>query len=283
MKKLLSLLVIAAAVVACTDDDLGSDVYTSGQKIVGFGTDFESVAYFEDEGVVQKEFAVNLIGLGNGQVSDEPITVNYEIDAANTTAIEGEEFDFVDTSGTITIAAGSDFGVFPLNINTGSFNPTEKTQLVIKLTSASEGTIVGAQQNTLKVVFVGCQSQLQGVYTLQVVRQSDNFIRNYANEDIIPYEEDGVEVRNTFHTESSGTYTQGQFAVPDQGFNFVDICGEITVPEQNLANYYSNLLRGISADGIDGNVIDENQFVLTYEITFTAGNQTYVGTYTRNN
>lgn len=282
MKKLLSLLVIAAAVVACTDDDLGSDVYTSGPKIVGFGTDFESVAYFEDEGVVQREFAVNLIGLGNGQVSDEAITVNYEIDAANTTATEGQEFDFVDTSGTITIPAGSTFGMFPLNINTGGFSATEKTQLVLKLTTASEGTVVGAQQSTLRVVFVGCQSQLQGVYTLQVVR-GDGFVRNYSDEDVIPYVEDGEEVRNTFHTESSGTYLQGQFAVPDQGFNFVDICGEITVPEQNLANYYSNLLRGISSDGVDGNVVDENQFVLTYEITFAAGDQTYTGTYTRNN
>lgn len=282
MKKLLSLLVIAAAAVACTEDDLGSDVYTSGPKIVGFGTSFESVAYFEDEGTVQRDFAVNLIGLGNGQVSDQPITVNYEIVADQTTATEGQEFDFVDSSGSITIPAGSDFGVFPLAINTGSFSQTEKTQLVIKLTTASDGTVVGQQQSTLRVVFVGCQSQLQGEYTLQVVRQ-DGFVRNYPAETIIPYMENGEVVRNTFHTESSGTYLQGQFAVPDQGFNFVDICGEITVPEQNLANYYSNLLRGISSDGIDGHVIDENQFELTYEITFAAGNQTYTGTYTRNN
>lgn len=278
MKKLLSLLVIAGLAFACTDDDLAPEVYTSGPKIVGFGTTFSSVAYFADEGVVSKDFPVNVIGLGNGQLSDEDIVVHYEIDQEASTATEGVEFDFVDTSGIITIPAGMSFGMFPLNINTGNFNPTEKTQLVLKLTQPSEGTVVGEQYKTLQIVFVGCQSQLEGNYTLQVVRQSDMFVRNYADEDIAMTE------INTFHTESSGTYLQGQFAVPDQGFNFIDICGEITVPSQNLANYYTNLLRGISTDGVDG-IVEEggNTFTITYEITFAAGNQTYVATYTRNN
>lgn len=277
MKKLLSLMIIIAAAVSCTDDDLKPEGDFTGPKIVGFGTSFESVAYFADEGTVDRTFPVNLIGLGNGEVSDEPIEVSYTIDTENSTAVEGNEFDFADTSGKVIIPAGQTFGMFPLKVNTGNFNPTEKTQLVLKLTTATGETVVGEQYSTLRIVFVGCQSELAGNYTLVVTNNSTGFQRTFLAEDV-----DLIDI-NTFHTESSGTYVLGAFPVADQGFRFIDICGEITVPEQNLADYYSNLLRGISADGVDGHVIDENSFEITYEITFAAGNVNYTGVYTQNN
>src|SRR5690606_15161486 len=102
------------------------------------------------------------------------------------------------------------------------------------------------------------------------------FVRNYAT-DVINMT--GV---NSFNTTWVGTWLAGGLpAATDYGFDFIDICGEITVPEQNLGHIYSNLVRGISADGIDGNVIDENSFEVTYEITFAAGNQTFHAVYTR--
>ncbi|HEU0136971.1 MAG TPA: hypothetical protein VFQ50_06740 [Flavobacterium sp.] len=277
MKKLLSLMLIIAAAISCTDDDLKPEGDFTGPKIVGFGTNFESVAYFEDEGVVDRTFPINLIGLGNGQVSDQPIEITYTIDTENSTATEGVEFDFADSTGKVIIPAGGTFGMFPLKVNTGNFNPTEKTQLVLKLTDASGETVVGAQYDTLSIVFVGCQSTLAGTYTLVVTNNINGFVRTYASEDI-----DMTDV-NTFHTESTGTWLLGTMPVSDQGFQFIDICGEITVPEQNLFDYYSNLVRGISSDGVDGHVIDENSFEITYEITFAAGNQNYTGVYTRNN
>ncbi|MBF6607974.1 MAG: hypothetical protein ITG00_04455 [Flavobacterium sp.] len=278
MKKLLSLMFVIAATVSCVDDDLGAEGDFTGPKIVGFGTNFASVPHFEDIGTVSEQFPVNIIGLGNGMPSNEPIVVNYEIVSDGTTATEGVEFDFVDSTGQITIPAGSTFGMFPLNVNTGNFNPTAKTELVLKLTDASGETVIGAQYDTLRIIFVGCQSQLAGTYSLTVTNLTNGAVRVFPSAEIIT--ETAV---NTFHTTTTGTWLLGQLASPTQGYNFIDICGEITVPEQNLGNYYSNLVRGVSADGVDGTVTDADHFTVTYEVTFAAGNQTFEAVYVRNN
>lgn len=275
------LLVVASAAFSCTDDDLKPEGDFTGPKIVGFGKNFESVAYFEDEGVVTREFAVNLIGLGNGEVSNQDIIVNYDIVDEGSTATEGLEFDFVDTSGQLVIPAGSTFGMFPLKVNTGNFNPTEKTQLILKLTEANGTTVVGKQYDTLRIVFVGCQSQLATAagtgYTLTVTNTTSGAVRVFPGVETIKLTD-----INTFQTTNTGTWLPGQLApAPTQGFEFVDICGEITVPSQNLANYYSNNVRGFAADDIDGRVIDDNNFYIEYEITFAAGDQKFRAEYTR--
>lgn len=281
MKKLLMLLIVAGAAFSCSDDDLKPEGDFTGPKIVGFGKNFESVAYFADEGVVSREFPVNIIGLGNGEVATEDIVVNYSINTAESTATEGTEFDFTDTSGQIVIPAGTTFGMFPLNVNTGNFNPTAKTQLVLTLTSASGETVVGKQFDTLKIVFVGCQSQIATAagtgYTLKVTNTTSGAVRNFPGVETIKLTD-----INTFMTTTTGTWLLGQLASPTQGFEFIDICGEITVPSQNLGNYYSNLVRGYSADGVDGVVVDANNFYILYEITFAAGDQKFKAEYTRN-
>jgi len=276
MKKLMSLLILAAATVACTDDDIRTEQdFSNGPKVVGFASPFESVAYFEDLGAVERGFPVTIIGQGNGQNPTSPIVVHYEVDPAST-ATEGTEFDFVDQSGIVTIQPNGTFANFPLLVNTGQLNPTQKTELILNLTSA-DGAVVGAQYNRLRIVFVGCQSQLAGMYTTRCTR-NDGFVRNFpAPEEIFL-----VDV-NTFKTTTTGTYLPGSIA-PDQGYNFIDICGDMTVPKQNLCQgTYSNEVYGLTDDGTDGHMIDANTFEIRYEITFAAGNRQYVSKYTRIN
>ena len=161
----MSLLVVASVMLSCTDDDIRTEQNLgSGPKVVGFTPALASVAYFVDEGTVLREFPLNLIGNGNGQVSGTDIEVSYEIDPAST-ATDGVEFNFVDTTGKITIPAGDTFGVYPLEVNTGQLNPTMKTELILNLTTSSPGSIVGAQHSQLKIVFVGCSTDLEGTYT----------------------------------------------------------------------------------------------------------------------
>ena len=76
MKKIMSLLIIAAATISCTDDDIRTEQnFTDGAKVIGFYAPLESIAYFEDTGVVERNIPVSLIGLGNGQYSEAPIDV----------------------------------------------------------------------------------------------------------------------------------------------------------------------------------------------------------------
>ena len=273
MKKIMSLLFIAAIGVSCTDDDIRTEQdFSTGPKVVGFASSFESVAYFEDLGAIERTFPVSLIGFGNGQTSGSAITVHYEVDPSST-ATEGVEFNFVDTSGVVTIEPGSTFGNFPLLVNTGDLNPTQKTELILKLSSA-DGAAVGAQYNTLRIVFVGCQSQLEGSYSAKCTR-NDGAVR------IFPAPEAITEVDvNTFKTTTTATYLPGTIA-PDQGYNFIDICGDITVPRQGLCQgYYSNEVYGLTSDGTDGLVTGAN-FKVNYEVTFAAGNRQYLSEYTR--
>jgi len=270
----MSLLVVASAFLACTDDDIRTEQdFSNGPKVVGFASALATVEYFSDEGVVMREFPMNLIGNGNGQPSSTDIDVTYEVDPAST-ATEGVEFDFVDSSGIITIPAGGTFGNFPINVNTGQLNPTEKTQLILNLVSSSEGSVVGQQYAQLKITFVGCQSQLQGGYTLIVSNPSGP--RTRTDEMLT------VTGINTFQTRYVGRYAFGTF--DPAGYTLVDICGEIAVPDQNLGQY-SNQVYGIDAygDGIDGIVTSTSTFEVKHNISFSTGDITHTYLYTRNN
>lgn len=164
MKKFLLLFLSALAFVSCDEGDaLATDKTAEGPKIVGFKSASSNIAYFEDLGVKDHSFPVNLIGLGNGLLSTTDIAVPYEIDLANSTATEGVEFDFTDSSGTIRIPAGTDFGTFNLKVNTGQLNASAKTELVIIL-KPTVGVTVGEKQKTLKIIFVGCSTALEGSY-----------------------------------------------------------------------------------------------------------------------
>lgn len=278
MKKILSLFVISTVLFSCTNDDIRVEhQLNSGSKIVGFSKSFETVSYFADEGQVQLGFPIGLIGSGNGMTSDAAIEVQYEVDLANSTATEGVEFDFANTSGKVTIPAGGTFAEFPLIIHTGQLNPTMKTELLVKLTSSSN-SVVGAQYNSLKVIFVGCQSLVAGNYTVSVKRADVATPYVFTGETIT------ATSVNNFVTRTSGHYPFGVLAGSNQGYDFVDICGEITIPEQNLAHIYSNLLRPNSANnGLDGTVTDINLFQTKYEIGFTGNTvwRSYTSTYTR--
>ena len=272
-------------ILSCTDDDIRAEhKLDSGSKIVGFSKSFETVSYFSDEGQIQLGFPVTLIGSGNGQSLSAPIEVEYQVDLANSTATEGVEFNFANTTGKVTIPAGGTFAEFPLLINTGQLNPTMKTELVVKLTSASNSTVVGTQYESLKVIFVGCQSLIAGPsgvgnYTVSVKRA------DLASPSVFTGETVTETSVNNFVTRTSGNYAFGVLSASTrQGYDFADICGEITIPEQNLASVYSNILRPNSANnGLDGTVTDINQFITKYEIGFTGNTvwRSYTGTYTR--
>lgn len=277
---------LIAIAIGCTDDDLKPEGDFTGDKIVGFASNLASVSYFADEGPVQREFAVNLIGLGNGQVSTEDIVVNYTIDTDASTAVEGQEFDFVNSTGQIVIPAGSTFGMFPLIVNTGNLDPDLPTEIVIKLTSASGTTVVGQQYSTMRIVFVGCLADLAGTYTVSLLRESTGAITTQTMEVVT---ETGT---NSFRTTRTGSFNPGQAPDPSrQGFNFEVLCGNIVVPKQGLFdNQYSNEVVGVPMssgpyEGLEGSVIDENSFKIRYKANAggATGFITWTATYVRSN
>lgn len=279
MKKIIMLLALAVVSISCSDDSSLSDGNLGETpRVVGFLKTTQNVPFFEDEGVVLQEFPFDVLGTGDGSPYNEDITVTYSVNSAST-AVAGLEYEFVNSSSTVIIPAGESFGLLPLNVDTGNFNATAKTTLILDITAVDkDGFVVSSQNKQLTINFIGCLSQVDGLYTV-VVTRGDGATVTRTNENV------SVQGVNYFRTTTSGTFTVAQLAppAPFAGFYFTDICGDISVDSQNLGNYYSNLVRGLSTTGEDGEVLNANQFKITYEITSNTGNQTYTGVYTRAN
>lgn len=277
------MLAVAVAGISCDDDIRPEHNFTTSPKIVGFTSPLSTVSYFADEGAVQRTFPLSLIGGGDGKPLAVDTQVTYTIDPAST-ATEGLEYDFVNNNGKIVIPAGKTFGNFPILVNTGDLNPTQKTELILNLTSVNNGAVVSANHTKLKIVFVGCKSQVGTVvngatvttpYVVTVTR-NDGVVRTYTNERIYS------SAVNEFKSSTTGQWAAGSIA-PDTGYNFVDICGDITMPNQNLAQgTFSNTVTGTdSYSGNDGKVNSFNNFVTKYEISFAAGPRQYTNNYVR--
>ena len=240
--------------LACNNDDVNPEQnFATGPKIVGFEKSFESIDYFEDLGPVEKNFAVNYIGFGDGKTSTSDVTINYEVDLLNSTATEGVEFNFVNNTNKIIIPSGSTFGMIPLLVNTGQLNPTERTELILKLTSNTENVVVGQQHKTIKIVFVGCETNLQGTYTNTSGTRTAIVTKTAPNT-----------YRSSYFPNFSDYYW----------FDFVDICGELTITDWQFQGG-NPLSSSSSEDGqVKGFVTDTNN--LTFENANVQGVSWYV-------
>tara|TARA_R110002012_G_scaffold160895_1_gene322856 strand:+ start:12869 stop:13720 length:852 start_codon:yes stop_codon:yes gene_type:complete len=282
MKNLNRLLILLALPLICVSCIVDDDENTGLQDAVnspigvGFSASVALESYFEDIGPITKEYPVNVLGGNSGYLSSTDLVVNYDIDPSST-ATEDAEFSFVDTSGTLTIPAGSSFAQFPLIINTGGLDPDMPTELILNLTSVSGDAYVSSINNVLRITFVGCQSTLNNnTYNVVTTRDSDNAVVNFGTQDI------RITDPNTFITRSTGLWAVGTIAA-DQGLTFTDVCGDLTINAQNLCQgTYSNQVTGTGANSSAGTVDPlTGDFTLKYSVTFSAGDQTYTSVYTK--
>lgn len=276
IKKLCILFVLPLLCVSCLVDDTTETGLENNPYIVGFNDSVAAESYFADEGVVLANYKINILGGTGGAVPTQDITISYVIDAANSTATEGVEFDFVTNTGTVVIPAGSTFTDFPLNINTGGFDPAAPTILRVTLTAtADDGSVVSSIHDTLDVTFVGCQADLdEYTYTVVSTRLTDNLTVNNGSVESIT-----MTSVNNFRSGTVGQYGPGTSTGPiggENGYDFFVICGEVTIPSQNLVNLYSNQVFGAgSVDAATGTMTN------IFTITFAAGNRQYRSVYTR--
>jgi hypothetical protein len=123
-----------------------------------------------------------------------------------------------------------------------------------------------------------CLSSLEGVYNVQVVRADTQQVQLFPNETIYRVGE------NQYKTGSTGTYAPGTLVSGEPGFYFTFNCQGLTVPIQNLASVYSNIVRGIPENNAnDGTINSYSQFQVTYQIGFNSNTTAvrYDAVYTR--
>ena len=278
MKKIIALFTLTIVGISCSEDSKLPDAqFGNTPRVVGFLKTTQNVPFFFDQGVVRKEFPFDVLGTGTGAPYNSDITLTYSVDASST-AVVGDEFNWVNSGSSVVIPAGQSFGILPLDINTGNFDPVAKTSLILNITAVDqEGFVISNQSKQVTINFIGCLSELAGTYTV-VVTRGDGITVTRLNE-IISYQD-----VNYFRTTTTGTFSVAAISppAPFAGFYFTDICGDISVDLQNLGGFYSNTVKGLTTDGTDGKVTDINHFKITYEVSFAAGNQVYTNVYTRN-
>ncbi len=277
--KIISLMLLSIiALYSCVEDD--AEDFGSGSYVVGFKNVQASYIYTDlDVNPVQISEPINLIGGSNGTTSPENISIPFTVDASST-AIAGTDYVLNTTGNIVTIAAGADFVQLPITVNPSVLPGNTPKTIVINLGQPNANSVVSEDKKSITITIAKCESDLSGMYDLTVTRLDNNAVTNFPNEMITELS------LGVYETSTTGPYNDLILdGAPRNGFIFKDVCQSIQIDEQNLGDWYSNLVFGnvaetneVTLHPITGNVVT---ITMNYTITFAAGNRKFTAVYTK--
>lgn len=284
MKKIFKLFVAVSLLFnyACNDNaDFSTDDYltgtakeggaivainnTSGGKLLG-------VPSSQDFSTATVAFASTELDLGVMLMTGGADIASYEI----LKSINGGTETSVASSPTLPISlkyTTVDEFVDGLGITADDLRIGDVIRFRTKMNKTDGSEVFAGPTDGTFTLTVSCSSDLAGTYSLNVVTSNG---RNVTFPDEVI-----TEVSPGYYkTTSTYTWAVGSIA-PDQGFNFTDVCGELNVPDQGLAQgYYSNDVFNTEAGFVDGATGDLKIF---YTVNFASGDVLCVATYTKLN
>jgi len=272
MKKLILLLVLSATYISCTSDDVKT--YDNSPYIVGFTKATDVRSYVATGDVVPLDVPITLIGGQQGQTVGNDVTITYALDASST-AVLGDEFDFVNATNDIVLAQGVTSVSVPLVINTGNLatGAENAKTIVLNITTVTsdESVVVGAQYSKITITLNGlCYSHLQETYQLTATRLATGAIYSLPDEVISEVS------AGTYLTSSTGPYNNrglisagAQLASSTPGFVFSEVCGDITLQTQQLAAVYSNIVTQSPAQAANSFKAENGDLTIEYSVWFT--------------
>lgn len=223
--------------VSCVKDDVVN--YGKGDRIVGFKNSQASYIYTdEDVDPVHISEPINLVGGSNGTVSDVDIVIPFTVDPSST-AEAGSHYT-IDATASLTLTAGADFVQLPITVIPTNLPGNNPKTIVINLGEpTTPGVIVADNKKQITITIAKCASELEGTYSLEVTRVDNGVVYNFPNEQITELS------LGVYETSTTGPYDDlVDDGAPRNGFIFKDVCQSIQVDEQNLGDYYSNLVEG---------------------------------------
>lgn len=300
-----ALLFVVSLITSC---DVGDDEelnYGNGAYVTQFPYASKTAFFLKDENEVIYDYTVpvELVG-GNGLAVDSDITVTFEkldyvddasvtFDDTYVTAVEGQDFDFVNTSNVLTIPAGSKFATIPIKVYSANLDDLNQPVLVLNLTqSSADGVNVVNSGNKSKINVIlqaQCPSDLGGSYSTAITRLSPAGGPYSVASEVITDLGDG-----NYSNQATGNFTLASYGLvlggpwnnlavpaPRGGFIFKEVCGRIAVEEQNLFDYYSNLVQQTPAQYAASSVnLSTGVITIEYTVTFAAGNRSFRSIYT---
>ena len=272
MKKLILLLVLSATYISCTSDD--AKTFDNSPYIVGFSKATDVRSYVATGDIVPLDVPINLIGGQQGQTVGNDVTITYALNASST-AVAGNEFDFVNATNNVVLPQGVTSTIIPLVINTGNLETGAEnaTTIVLDITTvvSNESVVIGAQYSKITITLNGlCYSHCQATYQLTTTRVLTGAVYNLPDEVVSEVS------AGTYLTSSTGPYnTRGlisagaQLASSTPGFIFSEVCGLITLQTQQLAGVYSNIVTQSPAQAAASSKAENGDLIIEYSVWFT--------------
>jgi len=271
--KYIIIIIFLGVLNSCLVDDTTSfDLNDKGPNLAGFRDPSSSLSFVSDGSEYDFNIPVRIVGPTSMDLTND-ITVTFDVDPTST-AIKGTHVRIDNPTVTLT-AADNYLGFLPITILTeGIIAPLAKAPiLVLKAVTATGDPGVTNNGKPINITLnYGCFSNLAGTYNAHLIRtNADGSTTTHDYVDEIT--QTGV---GTYRTSEVAHYIGG-LGVGTPGYTFEDVCNVITVPMQDLLDYYSNDVYGHLPGSVDPAT---GVLHIFYTVTFAAGNRTYDCTYT---
>jgi hypothetical protein len=263
IKLLLIILITSSLTSSCLVDDEQSQQEVNQANtpiVVGFTESVVTISHFSDIGTIENIIRMSFLGGGKG-FAETDLNIPFTIDPAST-AQQGVEFNL--NTSSITLPAQRDFGELILNVNTGNFNPDLPTELILNLAPEDIAETTDAQQS-IKLIFIGCQSGIAGTYTNPDLPSGAGGVTNFTET-----------APNNFIFTMPFLGTGG--GVNPISMTLVDICGDITLTGWQFDTALSGNVSLNNTTGeitIDNLIIYNGATVDPDDVWFDLGSSTY--------
>jgi hypothetical protein len=274
LKYIFILVLSLGALNSClVDQSTRYDANDDGPNLAGFADARTAFSFVSDGNEYGFTVRMKLIGPTSMDVTGD-IVVTVAADESST-AIANTHFRLPST--TITLKKADNYlALFPVTILTeGISAPLAKAPvLVLRVVSATGAENVINNGKKLEITLnYGCFSNLAGPYTLTIDRISTTGVPSQIirNDEVIT--QTGV---GTYRTTYVGHWTVDQMLPGTPGFTFTDVCNEITVSEQNLADYYANIVKGTAIGSVNP---ETGEIRIEYSVCYAGACNLYTCTY----
>jgi len=277
LKYILILIISLGALNSClVDQDTRYDLNDDGPNLAGFADSRTAFSFVSDGNEYVFTVRMKLIGPTSMDVTDD-VTVTIGPDASST-AIDGVHFRL--DQPTVTLKKSDNYlAEVPITILTeGIVAPLAETpMLVLKATSATGAANVINNGKPLEITLnYGCFSNLAGEYTMELEYTATTGTVTYYTRTDENISQTGV---GTYRTTYVGHWTPAGLAPGTPGFTFTDVCNVLTIPEQNLADYWANMVEGTDFGEVDP---DTGDMYMEYSVCYGGACRYYKAWYTKN-
>lgn len=262
IKYLLIVIISMSLVTACFDDETGLELNSEGNNVAGFTNARENVANIADGSEYDIALKMKLEGPTVMDLTND-VTVTFAA-APGSTAIEGVHYR-IDNPSTTLLKANDYLGYGNIvMLSDGIVAPLAGPSpvLILMATATSgENKVVASGKPVVVTINYACDSNLDGTYTETIdYWRGGAFVSTTTR--TTTFTKTGV---GEYRTSNVGHWTPAALG-GTPGFTFYDVCGDITIPGQNLVNLYSNWVQGVagasSVDPITGNIYMEYTIVV---------------------